>query len=328
MQAIETVSYWVGRAVTAQYGKTGLHNRIIDRVGKRVGTALYFANRLAHPTEPYGKWMKVEVPEDMPGRDIIPDYYRIPFHGQANGYLSEISAKTYDLGVSFVFRGKDEEMRAQLVRRLRPRLRRAPKRILDIGSGTGVSTFHLARAWPEAEVLGVELSPYYVRHARERAEKLGVRNVTFLHAKGEETGQPDAHFDLVASTFVFHEVPVPFTRKIMEEAFRVLKPGGTVGICDAAQIMENRYADIFPAMLYEPYFKKYARMDWEKVLEGAGFERVAQEATYTLPLPASKTVIAEKPETAARRRTAKAAAKKRPARSARASARGKKKARA
>jgi len=289
--AIEWASLAVGKAVIAQRGKTALPNRIVDRVGKRVGTGLYMANRALHWREPYGKWMDVHVPEDMPGKDIIPRYYKIAFHGQPNGYLSRLSAETYDMGVSFVFRGKDSEMRARLLDRVQGR----PRKILDVGCGTGVSTEHLARRFPDAEIAAVDLSPYFVEHARKRLARKGIENVEVSHAKGEDVPFDDGAFDLVASTFVFHEVPVPFTRRIVQEAHRVLRPGGQIAICDAAQVKDFRYADLFHRMLWEPYFKKYARMSWPDVLTGAGFERPVERPTYTFGVAMSKTVAAWKP---------------------------------
>lgn len=288
---IEVFGVAVGQLAVAQQGKRGLLPRAIKRAAMPLGGAAFLANRALHWREPYGKWMKVRIPEDMPGRDIIPSYYLIPFHGQANGYLSALSARTYDAGVRFVFAGKDEEMRAELMRRFEG----SPRRILDIGSGTGTSTFHLCRTFPEAEVVGVDLSPYYVDHANARARRKGL-SARFEHAKGEDLPFEDGSFDLVSSTFVFHEVPVPFTKRIVREAWRVLKPGAQFGICDAAQLADNPGADFFQATLYEPYFKKYARMDWKRVLEDAGFTGVRQRSTRTYGIPMSKTVVCRKPE--------------------------------
>ena len=292
---IERFAVGLGHVATAQQGKRGPVARLIKRTAMPLGGAAFVANRVLHWREPYGKWMEVRIPDDMPGKEIIPSYYLIPFHGQVNGYLSELSARSYDAGVGFVFAGKDNEMRAQLMRRLEG----SPRRILDIGSGTGTSTFHLCRTFPEAEVIGVDLSPYYVDHANDRAKRKGL-NARFIHAKGEDLPFDDESFDLVASTFVFHEVPVPFTKRIVAEAFRVLRPGCQLGICDAAQLVDNLGADFFQRSLYEPYFKKYARMDWKRVVEDAGFEDARLKPTRTYGVHMSKTIVCRKPEAAAK----------------------------
>jgi ubiquinone/menaquinone biosynthesis C-methylase UbiE len=55
----------------------------------------------------------------------------------------------------------------------------SPKRILDAGSGRADHTFWLARKFPAAEVIGIDVDPVRIEHARENAAKLGISNVHF-----------------------------------------------------------------------------------------------------------------------------------------------------
>ena len=272
------------------YGKKDPVSRTRQQVARRAGLGLFLYTKLRHWDRPYGKDMTVEIPVGMPGKEKIPSYFLIPFHGLPNGYLSRLAVEQYDRGVSFVFAGKDNEMRRSLTRALSG----DPGDILDVGCGTGISTYHLSKRFPSARVTGVDLSPYNVEFAREQAQKRGLPT-EFLHAAGEDMPFENASFGTVASTFVFHEVPVAFTKKIVAEMFRVLRPGGEIGITDAAQLVDNPAADRFQGILYEPYFKKYARMSWKAVLEEAGFTDVREWPVYTYGIAMNKVALARKP---------------------------------
>jgi ubiquinone/menaquinone biosynthesis C-methylase UbiE len=89
-----------------------------------------------------------------------------------------------------------------------------PRRVLEIGSGTGSGAAILKAAFPDAQVTGVDLSPEMVRIATAK-----VRGVTFEPADASRLPFPDGSFDLVTQ----NNVPVYF-----DEITRVLAPGGRV----------------------------------------------------------------------------------------------------
>jgi len=89
----------------------------------------------------------------------------------------------------------------------------SPKRVLDVGTGTGVAALALADWFPDAEVTGVDLSPGMVAEA----ERKGGR-VRFLVADASRLPFPDASFDLVV---LMNAVP------FFDELARIVAPGGT-----------------------------------------------------------------------------------------------------
>jgi len=89
----------------------------------------------------------------------------------------------------------------------------SPKRVLDVGTGTGVAALALAEWFPAAEVTGVDLSTGMVAEA----ERKGGR-VRFLVADASRLPFPDASFDLVV---LMNAVP------FFDELARILAPGGT-----------------------------------------------------------------------------------------------------
>jgi len=99
-----------------------------------------------------------------------------------------------------------------------------PKLVVDLGSGTGLST----RVWAERadEVVGVEASPEMCVQA-EQATEAG--NVRFVEAYAQATGLPDGVADIVTSSQSFHWME---PRATLAEAARILLPGGVFAAYD------------------------------------------------------------------------------------------------
>jgi ubiquinone/menaquinone biosynthesis C-methylase UbiE len=66
------------------------------------------------------------------------------------------------------------------------------------------------------------------RHAQLERRK----RIKYVHARAEATGMPDASFDLVTSNFVIHECPPSAIDDMIQEAFRLVSPGGVYAITD------------------------------------------------------------------------------------------------
>ena len=73
-----------------------------------------------------------------------------------------------------------------------------PERVLDLGTGTGRAAFLLARRYPEAEVVGVDLAPAMLAEARKLTPPELAGRVRFEEADAEQLPYPDASFDLVS----------------------------------------------------------------------------------------------------------------------------------
>jgi SAM-dependent methyltransferase len=96
-------------------------------------------------------------------------------------------------------------------------LQEAPRRVLDLGTGTGKAAGVVARRFPAAEVVGVDLSPEMIQHANELLPDELAGQVRFQ--VGDATALPleDGSFDLVVLMNM-----IPF----FEELARVTAPGG------------------------------------------------------------------------------------------------------
>jgi SAM-dependent methyltransferase len=81
-----------------------------------------------------------------------------------------------------------------------------PNEVVDLGCEAGVITCFLATLWPNAKVTGIDASVAAVKCARALAEKLGLKNVTFVSGDASSfLKDHPARFDMVVATMFVHE---------------------------------------------------------------------------------------------------------------------------
>jgi ubiquinone/menaquinone biosynthesis C-methylase UbiE len=135
----------------------------------------------------------------------------------------------YDLKVWLASRGREGAFRE---RQLDLAHLTAGESVLDVGCGTGTLAIAAARRVGETgSVTGVDPSPELLARARKKARRAHVP-VTLETAGGESLPFPDASFDVVLSSLVFHHLPHAALRSSALEMRRVLKPGGRLLIVD------------------------------------------------------------------------------------------------
>lgn len=198
-----------------------------------------------------------------------PGYYSTQnFHGIKNGYLNAGAAVSYDPITQYVLAPHESLVRQGLIDAIQCR----PQRILDLGCGTGSTTLLLKQAFPQAEVIGLDLSPYMLVRAEYKAREAGL-NIQWRHGKAETTGFPDASFDLVTASLLFHETPPAVSQAILRESFRLLTSGGEIVVLDGHQ-KTLRQTEWLTDIFEEPYIKEYAASSLDAWLGAAGFEAV------------------------------------------------------
>lgn len=146
---------------------------------------------------------------------------------------------------------------------------------MDLGCGVGMSTFALQQIYPQANMTGVDLSPYFLAVA-EYKSKQHHTEINWKHAAAEATGLPDASYDLVSVFLVFHELPQTAAKAILREARRLLRPGGYLTLMDMnpqSQVYATMPAYVFTLFKStEPYFDDYFTLDIEQAIAEAGFQ--------------------------------------------------------
>lgn len=151
----------------------------------------------------------------------------------------------------------------------------APRRILELGCTVGHSLLPFKAAWPQAEVIGIDVSAPCLRFGAARASSLGFE-VTFSQRNAEDTGYPDGSFDLVFSRILLHETCEAAVKRIFAECHRLLRPNGIMFHSDAPQFDElDPYAqslrDWDCRHNAEPFMDGYYAMPLETMFAQAGF---------------------------------------------------------
>ena len=225
---------------------------------------------------------------------VYPNYYKTSnFHGIKHGYLNKDAALTYDPITQYVLPPGETWVRESLVKAIGG----TPRRLLDLGCGTGTTTLMLKRRFPNAEVIGLDLSPQMLVMADYKAHTAGV-NVTYRHGNAMATGLPAASFDVVCATLLFHETPPAVAKTILSEAFRLLAPGGQMLVLDGNQ-RTLRATDWLSTIFEEPFIRDYGQGNVDAWLGYAGFEQVRTEDVFWLnqlsygrkPLPVAERAV-------------------------------------
>jgi SAM-dependent methyltransferase len=147
--------------------------------------------------------------------------------------------------------------------------------VLDLGSGGGLDVLLSARrVGPSGIAYGLDASHDMLTLARANASSAGLQNVKFIHGRIEDIPLPGDHVDVVISNCVVNlssDKP-----SVLAEVFRVLRPGGRVGISDviADEDLDPRQQAVAEDMV-DCASGTITIADYENLLTRAGFAEVS-----------------------------------------------------
>ncbi len=227
----------------------------------------------------------VEV-RDLARDGKFPTYYLQNFHYQTGGWLTEDSARLYDMQVEVLFGGAADAMRratglAQLARWMRGRDQRRV-RLLDMACGNGRFLAQILETWPRLKAFGLDLSPAYVAEARRRLADWP--QAELVQGQAEAAPFEDHSFDAITCVYLFHELPPRVRGDVAREMARLLKPGGALILMDSLQSGDNddleQMLEYFPIGFHEPYYGSYVSEDLAGLFEEAGFRLEESERAF------------------------------------------------
>jgi len=264
----------------AEFAKSRARNMIITRANK-IGVPWQENVNALQKHDWQSELVRIENP-DL----VYPPYYLTSFHAYEKGNLDwqcawEVESAAYSVH-STIYSATpsiegDRNLRKNYHRVLQEQLQIVPQRILDLGCGIGMSTRALKDTYSQAEITGLDLSPYFLAVANYQSRQQNLTGVNWFHGLAENTTLPSALYDLVSTFFMFHELPQSASRAIFAEAYRLLPKGGYFAMRDMnpqSEVYEKmpRYV-ITLLKSTEPYLDEYFSLDIESVFEEAGFEK-------------------------------------------------------
>jgi SAM-dependent methyltransferase len=154
--------------------------------------------------------------------------------------------------------------------------------VLDLGSGGGIDVLLSAkRVGPTGKAYGLDMTDEMLALARENAAKAEATNVEFLKGYIEDVPLPDASVDVIISNCVINlSTDKP---KVIDEMFRVLRPGGRVGISDVVAADGLSEADRLARGSFVGCIAGALGLsEYSDLLMQAGFENIAIDITHEL----------------------------------------------
>lgn len=147
---------------------------------------------------------------------------------------------------------------------------RPDDRVLDIGCGTGTLAARIKSQYPNAEVVGLDPDPKALVRASRKAQRAGVA-VRFDLGYADELPYPDASFDRVFSSLMFHHLHAHQRLNTLSEVRRVLAPGGSFYLLDLMR-PEDETARWWKRRLYSnPHLKDNLESRIFALMNQAGF---------------------------------------------------------
>ncbi|HVB10170.1 MAG TPA: methyltransferase domain-containing protein [Bacillota bacterium] len=141
---------------------------------------------------------------------------------------------------------------------------------LDVATGTGHTALALAPRVGDA--VGLDLTPEMLAEAARLAAERGVRNVTWALGDAHALPFPDVTFDIVTTRRAAHHFAN--VARFLQEARRVLKPGGTLGIVDQSvpEVPEAAAPIWEMEKRRDPsHVRAWSGAEWRRMLEAASF---------------------------------------------------------
>ena len=168
--------------------------------------------------------------------------------------------------------------------------------VLDLGSGAGIDCFLAAnRVGDSGKVIGVDMTDEMIKKARENAIQGNYKNVEFRLGEIENIPVDNSSVDVIISNCVINLSPDK--KKVFEEAFRILKPGGRIMVSDIV-LLKNLPGSIRKSI--SAYIGCVAgaikKQEYINLIREVGFKdiRIIDETVYPLEIVGNDIIKIDK----------------------------------
>ena len=256
--------------------------RSMDKLSQRIDVVSANADKSKLTLNP-----NQEIPRNVSAIDVhlAPGSYH-----REDGSADWMGGALYDHGLnifSFGMMGENlddiGQSMAQYIARKFPDF--CPSTILDLGCTVGHNTCAWKLTFPDAQVTGIDVASACLKYGHARALDQGV-DINFKQMNATALDFADNSVDVVFSSMFLHELSVKDIRKVMEEAYRVLRPGGLMLHMelppnDSLSPFDAFYLDWDAYYNNEPFYKSFRDQDFTQLRLDAGFkaERLIQLIT-------------------------------------------------
>jgi len=238
----------------------------------------------ATPVEPAGGTLELDPSIPIPAYHSQTEWHLMP--GGWDGY--DLMGINMGSGVGpLVFaRGgfaaveANDDLRQQRIDVARQFPKKSYGRIYEYGCGGFGTLYAVHKVFPEAELVGSDLSPHLLKQGHLNAEKLGVK-VAFRQRDARDSREPANSVDGVIMYALQHEMPVDFNIACLKDALRILKPGGDLVMNDpppfaAVHPLQAVILDWDTKHRGEPFFTATREVEWARVMRELGFVDVEE----------------------------------------------------
>jgi ubiquinone/menaquinone biosynthesis C-methylase UbiE len=239
--------------------------------------------RDAAERNPAGGSLRLDPALEVPNYVTSLDVHLTPgcFHSEyvendiAQGAVVSLGSRVFTSSMSYRSWGGVARVISRWIKHDRPDFR--PLRILDLGTSSGKNLLPYVEAFPGLEAHGVDVGAPLLRYGHALAEHEGVP-IHFSQQNAEQLSFPDEHFDLIVSSFFFHEIPVKAAKRVLAECRRLLRPGGMLV---NQELPATRLVDAWEDYFWnwdtdnnnEPFYTAFRAQDPVELCVEAGFER-------------------------------------------------------
>lgn len=150
--------------------------------------------------------------------------------------------------------------------------------VLDLGCGDGVTEIFFEKYFPQFKIQGIDVSVKSI----EEAQKKQVSNTFFQLYNGHQIPYGDESFDIIFVAGVLHHIDAADHQKVVDEIFRVLKPGGRLYLFEHNPLNPLTRYLVNTCEFDEGVILLYSR-ECKKLLRNSGFR--IKNLIYTVFFP-------------------------------------------